>query len=110
AVLTGLIIRVWLTSPSRRLYVGMGAGIALGLLSKETDYFLIGLLVIAALLAWRSRWRPAGAIVVAVIPLLSAGWWLARNLIVYHRPLPSLDPATVTPPPTLDVVGLSDWF
>ena len=111
AVLTVLTLRVILTAPSRRLYAGVGVGVGLGLLSKETDYFLVLLLLVTAGLMWIRRSHPGGLVLVVVIPLVMAGWWFLRNAFVYQHLLPTFQPLdNPTAPKLRQFSQLHDWY
>ncbi len=84
-------------APTRRLLLAVGGAVGVALLAKETDLPVVA--VLAGVAAWRWRgsitprdWVPLG-VPVAVI----AGWWYARNLVAFHRPLPPLTPLGVPP-------------
>jgi hypothetical protein len=71
-------------TPSVRTAVRLGAVAAAGLLTKA--YFLVFVpLYIAALIAWRRKGRlPARALAALIaLPLLLAGPWYTRNLMLY---------------------------
>ncbi len=103
--LTFLIVRVARRPPDRRTYVAVGMAIAVGLLAKETDYFLAALLALVSVTAWRGRAKARGAWLVVAIPLVAAGWWFARNLVTYHNLLPTLHPLAAAAPQKLTDPG-----
>jgi Dolichyl-phosphate-mannose-protein mannosyltransferase len=84
-------------APSTRLLLLVGCSAGVALIAKETDYPLI--IVLAAVVLWRWRGRLALSHVVTVaLPVAAiAGWWYARNLIMFARPLPPLTPLGVAP-------------
>jgi hypothetical protein len=91
-------------APSTRLLLWVGCSAGVAFVAKETDYPLI--IVLAAVVVW--RWRDSlalrHALPVAVPVAVIAGWWYARNLILFHRPLPPLTPLGV-PPNRLRTLG-----
>jgi hypothetical protein len=84
-------------APSPRLLVWVGCAIGVALVSKETDF--PGILVLAGVMLWRWHARLAVRdVVVGALPIAAiAGWWYARNLLSFHRPLPPLTPLGVLP-------------
>jgi len=78
--------------PSRRLLIGLGALLGVGLLTKPT--ILIGVLVSALViffLAWKERPRFLLALIryglwTSSIALLISGWILVRNWLLYGNP------------------------
>jgi hypothetical protein len=80
---------------SRRLLLGVGCSIGVALISKETDFPLI--VVLAGVVVWRWHDRLAlGHVLPVALPVTAiAGWWYARNLLSFHRPLPPLTPLGV---------------
>jgi D-alanyl-D-alanine carboxypeptidase (penicillin-binding protein 5/6) len=81
------------------LFLGLLVGIAV--ITKSTASLLVVALPLAALLR-RNRPTLLGAIAYAAGVLLSAGWWLGRNVALYHSltPLPALHRAGYPFPPT----------
>ncbi len=89
ALLTYLLVRVLRGPMTPRLQLLVGVGIGAGILSKETDYILVAMVALAALLRWwpqGGRWLTTAR--VAVPALLVSGWWVVRNMVVFGRPLP----------------------
>ena len=96
AFLLLVITRVALAgAPSVRLLLWAGCSVGVALISKETDFPVI--LVLAGVVVWRWHDRLAPRhILAAAMPVAAiAGWWYARNLISFHRPLPPLTPLGV---------------
>jgi hypothetical protein len=90
--------------PSPRLLFWAGCSIGVALIAKETDYPLIMVLVAVVVWRWRDRLALRHALPVALPVAAIAGWWYARNLIAFHRPLPPLTPLGV-PPNRLRTLG-----
>lgn len=71
-------------------WVVVGGVLGLALLAKLSALALLGLAgLVIALVAWYHRsWRMAGRLALAVgLPALAvAGWWYARNVILYGEP------------------------
>ncbi|HLH68926.1 MAG TPA: glycosyltransferase family 39 protein [Candidatus Dormibacteraeota bacterium] len=110
AWLVFLMVVVWRRPPDRRRLVAIGAAMGLGLLSKETDYVLVVVLSVVALVAWRrSLWR-WDALLVPGAPALGAGWWFVRNLLAYHHPLPGLRPVGAVPLRLRHLSQARAWF
>ena len=89
-----LLVRLWQDAPDPRAYwqryAALGAVLGLGMLTKLSLGWLLGLTGLTLTwLAWRRReWRllfGGGAIIVAGA-LAMSGWWFARNLRVYGDP------------------------
>lgn len=83
--------------PCRRLLLAAGCSVGVALLAKETDLPVI--LVLAGVVAWRwgRRLSLLDWVMLGLPVLLIAGWWYARNLVAFHRPLPPLTPLGVRP-------------
>jgi len=110
AVLIWLTILVLRRPPSTGLCAAIGAAVAAALLAKETDYVLAALLLATAAVAWwRRGWRHQ-YLLIAVLPLLGAGWWFARNLAVFHHLLPGLAPMRATPLHLRHLAQLHAWY
>lgn len=83
-------------APTRRLLLAVGASMAVALLAKETDLPLV--VVLAGVVAWRWRRLSFADLLAIAVPVTAiAGWWYARNLVAFHRPLPPLTPIGVPP-------------
>jgi hypothetical protein len=90
-------IALWLAIRSTRLgftrnrLIALGVVVGIALLSKVSALALLGPAGLALLLAWlRDRsWRAllAGGAAVAGLAALVAGWWYARNWVLYGDPL-----------------------
>lgn len=83
-------------APTRRLLLAVGGSIAVALLAKETDLPLV--IVLAGVVVWRWRRLSFAQLMAIAVPVaVIAGWWYARNLVAFHRPLPPLTPIGVPP-------------
>lgn len=110
ALLVWLALLVLRRPPGAGLCAAIGAAVAAALLAKETDYLLVALLLAAAAVAWRRHgWRRQYALI-AALPALGAGWWFARNLAVYHHPLPGLAPMRAKPYQLRHLAQLHAWY
>ncbi len=95
ALLLLLMTHVALSAaPTRRLLVAVGGSIGVALLAKETDLPLVIVLVGVVVWRWR-RLSPPDLLAVTMPVVVVAGWWYARNLVAFHRPLPPLTPIGV---------------
>ncbi|MGH7723115.1 MAG: hypothetical protein ACRENL_09855 [Candidatus Dormibacteria bacterium] len=84
-------------APRARLLALVGCSLGVALLSKETDLPLVIILATVVAWRWRDRLTPR-LLLAAVLPVAAvAGWWYARNLVSFHRPLPPLTPLGVAP-------------
>lgn len=89
-----LLVRLWQDVPNPRQnwdrYIGLGAVLGLGILTKVSLGALLALAGAAlAWLAWRRRDPKllfVGGIMVAFVALAIPGWWLVRNMLIYHDP------------------------
>jgi len=86
-----LLLSILLTTkgPSLQRHVGLGIVVGLAVLTKLTGLGL-AVLVLSALLVVAARYSPreamrGGAVIVGLVILL-AGWWYARNWVLYHDP------------------------
>lgn len=72
--------------------LALGAILGFGLLTKATALLLIPLLLFAAILLWRTGEKPKKLVqnltVVFGMAVLISGWWIVRNTMLYHEPLP----------------------
>lgn len=111
AIVTFLMIRVIVRPPDGRLSWAIGLALAMALLSKETVYFLVPVVVVMLVRFWPRRdWIRALAPVLG-IPAILAGWWFARNLITYKSILPPLTPLYTNSPLKLtDPAFAHDWW
>jgi hypothetical protein len=88
----GLLLSVLVTrrGPSLRRYVGLGVVVGLAALTKITGLGLLALVFFTLLVvAGRYSLKEAvkgGAIILGLVVLL-AGWWYARNWVLYQDPL-----------------------
>ena len=96
-------------------FLELGVVIGFAALTKSSNLALVGLaLIVIAWLAYRSHdWRLLfrGSALVVIPVLLIAGWWYARNFVLYGDPLAFnvwLKIAGGRPPQTL--LGLLDEF
>ena len=93
-----VVTRVALAAkPTPRLLLWVGCSIGVALIAKETDYPLIVVLAVVVVWRWRGHLALRHAFPVALPVAAIAGWWYARNLIAFHRPLPPLTPLGVPP-------------
>ncbi|MDQ2961407.1 MAG: DUF2142 domain-containing protein [Candidatus Dormibacteraeota bacterium] len=83
--------------PSARTLAVAGFAVAAALLSKETDYGLIVVLLLCVAIRWRSALMSWAGMALIAPPLLLAGWWFARNLGTFGSPLPPLHPLLTSP-------------
>ncbi len=97
AAFSSLTVLVWIKllnaelALTGRAAAGLGALIGLALLTKTTALGLVPLsMLVLSVMAWRKRDArlafTANAIMLAMI-LALAGWWFARNLVLYGDPL-----------------------
>lgn len=92
AALTLLTVMTFTRRPSARLVLLTGLVIGVALLTKETAYSLVAVLVVCVVVRWGAALRsPAGAVAV-LTTFVIAGWWFARNLLSFNSPLPPLRP------------------
>lgn len=92
AALILVTVMTFTRPPSARLLALAGAVAGAALLSKETDYGLVLVLAVCVAIRWRAALRSAAGAAALAIPLVVAGWWFARNLATFGRPLPPLRP------------------
>jgi 4-amino-4-deoxy-L-arabinose transferase-like glycosyltransferase len=88
-VLAGLA-RWWRTGGSRPLAVGLGLGIGAAFLSKTEGILLAGPVVLVLAADWvrrRGKTSQADLGLIAVLPVLLAGWWFVRNQSLYGDPI-----------------------
>src|ERR1700730_405751 len=111
AIVTFLMIRVIVRPPSARLPWAIGLAFAMVLLAKETDYFLILVVLVTLFRFWpRRRWLRALVPMIG-IPAMLAGWWFVRNLATFGRLLPPLTPLYTNSPLKLTDPSLAhDWW
>ncbi len=73
--------------PSRRFYALLGLALGAGMLAKFQLGFFVPLVALAlAMVSARQRdWRPLviGGAIAATLTVLVAGWWYARNYVLY---------------------------
>src|SRR5467141_723764 len=83
ALITLLMIRVIVRPTVSWLPWAIGLVFAAVLLAKETDYFLIVVVVVMVVRFWPRR-DLAGALVPMIgLPAMLAGWWFVRNLTTF---------------------------
>ncbi len=77
-------------------WAGVGAAAGLGIVAKATVWPLVILLLVAVLARHRRGLRAPG-MAAALLPAVAlCGWWFARNLVAFHRPLPPMTPITTS--------------
>ena len=111
AILTLLMIRVIIRPPTRWLPWAIGLAIAAVLLAKETDYFLIAMVLVMVVRFWPRRDLAAALVPMIALPAILAGWWFARNLTTFESLLPQLTPLYTDSPLKLTDASLAqDWW
>jgi hypothetical protein len=87
-----LVVVLRTAQPSLAQWALVGIAVGLALMAKATVWSLAVLLVVAILVHHRRR-IGVSQVAAAVIPAVAiSGWWFARNLSTYHRPLPPMTP------------------
>jgi 4-amino-4-deoxy-L-arabinose transferase-like glycosyltransferase len=111
ALVTLLMIRVIMRPTVSWLPWAIGLAFAAVLLAKETDYFLIAVLVVMVVRFWPRR-DLAGALVPMIgLPAMLAGWWFVRNLTTFDSLLPPFTPLYTDAPLRLTDASLAyDWW
>ncbi len=85
------VLAIWLMlrwvrrGPSLRLAVGLGVVLGAAMITKVYLGFLALPMGLAIFMDFKRSWR-LGALILALVALI-AGWWYARNWIVYGDPL-----------------------
>jgi hypothetical protein len=97
AALVLAVVLTFTRRPSARLFAAAGLAVAVALLSKETDYGLIAVLLVCVAIRWRAAVLTAAALAMVAPPLLLAGWWFGRNLATFGSALPPLHPLLASP-------------
>ncbi|HET9050431.1 MAG TPA: hypothetical protein VFO60_01935 [Candidatus Dormibacteraeota bacterium] len=76
--------------PGPRMTVACGAAAGFGLLTKETDFALVGILAAAVAYRRRSSLIFRDGLLACAACVAVCGWWYARNLASFQAPLPPL--------------------
>lgn len=110
AILTLLMIRVIIRPPTRWLPWAIGLAFAAVLLAKETDYFLIAVVLVMVVRFWPRRDLAAALVPMVALPAILAGWWFVRNLTTFDSLLPPFTPLYTNAPLKLtDPLLAHDW-
>lgn len=111
AILTLLMIRVIVRSPAGWVPWAIGLAFAVVLLAKETDYFLIAVVMAVVVRFWLRRDLAAALVPMIGVPAILAGWWFVRNIATFDGLLPPFAPLYTNAPLKLTDPSLAnDWW